>query len=124
MADLSDRGIQGPLRMFEFLPDESFDVIHAHSVFTHTRADVIAQCFRSVARILKQDGFFDLTYLEGDTFSFADEDFSYPTGMLLDMAAGHGLEGSVMTDWEYADHKKLRLRRTRNLGHRVDVQTA
>ena len=99
--------------VFEFLPDQSFDVIHAHSVFTHTRADVIDQCFASAARILKPDGFFDLTYLEGDTFSLIDEDFCYPVEMLVEMAASHQLEATRMADWDYATYRqnKLRLRR-------------
>ena len=98
---------------FEFLPDQAFDVIHAHSVFTHTRADVIDRCFASAARILKPDGFFDLTYLEGDTFSLIDEDFCYPT----ENAAGNGGESSVRSDPDdrlgLSTHRqhKLRLRR-------------
>ena len=98
---------------FEFLPDQAFDVIHAHSVFTHTRADVIDQGFASAARILKPNGFFDLTYLEGDTFSLIDEDFCYPTETLLEMAASHRLEATRMTDWDYSTYRqhKLRLRR-------------
>lgn len=99
--------------VFGFLPDQSFDVIHAHSVFTHTRADVIDQCFASAARILKPDGFFDLTYLEGDKFSLIDEDFCYPTETLLEIAARHQLEATRMTDWDYSTYRqhKLRLRR-------------
>lgn len=98
---------------FDFLPDQSFDVIHAHSVFTHTHADVIDQCFASAARLLKSDGFFDLTYLEGETFSLIEEDFCYPRQMLLEMAARHHLDASYMEDWDYSTHRqhKLRLRR-------------
>ena len=98
---------------FEFLPDQAFDVIHAHSVFTHTRTDVIDRCFASAARILKPDGFFDLTYLEGDTYSLIDEDFCYPRETLLKMAASHHLGATYMSDWDYSTHRqhKLRLRR-------------
>ena len=102
--------------VFDFLPDAAFDVIHAHSVFTHTRDDVINQCFASAARILKPDGFFDMTYLAGDKFSYVDEDFSYPTEMLVGMAASHGLQAAPMSDWSASKYKqhKLRLRRTLN----------
>jgi SAM-dependent methyltransferase len=98
---------------FEFLPDQAFDVIHAHSVFTHTRADVIDRCFSAATRLLKPDGFFDLTYLEGDTFSLIDEDFCYPRQTLMDMAASHHLDAAHMSDWEYSTYRqhKLRLRR-------------
>jgi SAM-dependent methyltransferase len=98
---------------FEFLPDQAFDVIHAHSVFTHTHVDVIDQCFAAAARLLKPDGFFDLTYLEGDKFSFNEEDFCYPRQMLLDMAGTHHLDATYMRDWEYSTHRqhKLRVRR-------------
>jgi ubiquinone/menaquinone biosynthesis C-methylase UbiE len=98
---------------FEFLPDESFDVIHAHSVFTHTRVDAIEQCFASAARILKPSGFFDLTYLEGDKFSLNDEDFCYPRETLLQIAASHNFDATYMTDWDYSTYMqhKLRLRR-------------
>lgn len=98
---------------FEFVPDESFDVIHAHSVFTHTRVDAIEQCFASAARLLKPSGFFDLTYLEGDKFSLNDEDFCYPRETLLEIAASHHLDATYMSDWDYSTYMqhKLRLRR-------------
>jgi ubiquinone/menaquinone biosynthesis C-methylase UbiE len=97
----------------DFLPGESFDVMHAHSVFTHTRADIVDQCFASAARVLRPSGFFDFTYFQGETFSFADEDFSYPTALLVEMAASHHLEATSMSDWEYSQHK-LRLKRRCN----------
>ena len=98
---------------FEFLPEQSFDVIHAHSVFTHTRVDAIDQCFASAARILKPDGFFDLTYLEGDKYSLNDEDFCYPRETLFEIAAKHHLDATYMSDWDYSTYRqnKLRLRR-------------
>ena len=98
---------------FEFVPDESFDVIHAHSVFTHTRVDAIEQCFASAARLLKPSGFFDLTYLEGDKFSLNDEDFCYPRETLLEIAASHNFGATYMSDWDYSTYMqhKLRLRR-------------
>ena len=98
---------------FEFVPDESFDVIHAHSVFTHTRVDAIEQCFASAARLLKPSGFFDLTYLEGDKFSLNDEDFCYPRETLLEIAANHNFDATYMSDWDYSTYMqhKLRLRR-------------
>jgi len=98
---------------FEFVPDESFDVIHAHSVFTHTRVDAIEQCFASAARLLKPSGFFDLTYLEGDKFSLNDEDFCYPRETLLEIAASHNFDATYMSDWDYSTYMqhKLRLRR-------------
>ena len=121
LRQLSDRQLQhkspylvlvNDLR-FEFLPDESFDVIHAHSVFTHSPVDVIDQCFASVTRILKPDGFFDFTYLKGERMSYLDEDFSYPTQMLVDMAAAHRLLATPMADWDRSqpEQQKLRLRR-------------
>jgi SAM-dependent methyltransferase len=99
---------------FDFLAAEAFDVIHAHGVFMHTRADVIEQCLASVGRVLKPDGFFDLTYLDGKQFSLADENFCYPTEMLLELAARYQLAATPMDDWDYSQHRqqKLRLRRT------------
>jgi ubiquinone/menaquinone biosynthesis C-methylase UbiE len=121
LKELRDQNLQGKYPHlvlvndlnFEFLPDQAFDVIHAHSVFTHTRADAIDQCFASTARILKPDGFFDLTYLEGDKYSLSDEDFCYPRETLLKMAATHHFDATHMSDWDYSTYRqhKLRLRR-------------
>src|SRR5690606_7446142 len=47
---------------FAFLPDEYFDVVHAHSVFSHSPLHVIEECFAHVGRVMKPEGWFDFTF--------------------------------------------------------------
>jgi SAM-dependent methyltransferase len=100
---------------FAFLPDERFDVVHAHSVFSHSPLPVIDECFAHVARVLKPDGFFDFTFdrTEGREYDVLREDFYYRTETLVSLAARHGLDARFMADWEELPHKqsKIRVRR-------------
>jgi len=93
-----------------FLPARSFDVVHAHSVFTHTPLDVITAYFAAVHRVLRPGGFFDFTYhhSEGEAWHFLREDFYYPTGLLLDLATEAGFTPRVVEEWTYPQ-PKLRL---------------
>jgi hypothetical protein len=98
-----------------FLPEEHFDVVHAHSVFSHSPLSVIEECFASVGRIMKPDAFFDFTFdrTEGKEHSVLREDFYYRTETLLDLATRHGLHGRFMEDWELRPHKQSKIRITR-----------
>jgi len=99
-----------------FLPDEQFDVVHAHSVFSHSPLQVIDECLANVGRILRPRGFFDFTFdrTEGAEHQVLREDFYYRTQTLVDLAARHGLLAEFCQDWETQNtHKqsKLRVRR-------------
>ena len=101
----------------EFLPDDYFDVVHAHSVFSHSPIEVIDECLAHVGRIMRPDGFFDFTFdrTEGPEHQVLREDFYYRTETLCDLAVRHGLTAEFMWDWETGNtHKqsKLRVRRT------------
>jgi ubiquinone/menaquinone biosynthesis C-methylase UbiE len=91
----------------DFLPDASHHAAHAHSVFTHTPIDVVKSYIESVRRILEPGGFFDFTYhhTDGRMSSKLDEDFYFPTAMLLDIADDRGFDGSQLTDWDYVQEK-------------------
>ncbi|MFE2261987.1 class I SAM-dependent methyltransferase [Streptomyces griseosporeus] len=120
---LADRGLQDKLPhltitgdlTFDFLPDAHFNVVHAHSVFSHSPLDVIDQCLAHVGRILAPDGFFDFTFdrTEGEEHVVLNEDFYYRTETLLALARGHGLRAEFMEDWERRPHgqSKIRVRR-------------
>ncbi|GAB3279602.1 class I SAM-dependent methyltransferase [Actinocorallia lasiicapitis] len=97
---------------FSGLPDARFDVIHAHSVFSHTPLEVIEECFAHVGRILRPTGFFDLTFdrTERDEHQVLREDFYYRTETLQELAAAHGLSATFMEDWEASPHKQSKLR--------------
>lgn len=93
---------------FSFLPAASFDVAHAHSVFSHLPLPLIEQCLTQTLSILKPGGFFDFTFLPSDrTYSFCDEDFYYPDAQLLDVARRLGYEARLVEDWDYPQ-KKIR----------------
>ena len=95
-----------------FLPAESFDVVHAHSVFTHTPLEVVTAYYEAVHRVLRPGGFFDFTYHHSDEgrWSVLDEDYYYPTALLLDRAREAGFEGARLADWTYSQ-EKIRLTR-------------
>ncbi|MDX2699403.1 class I SAM-dependent methyltransferase [Streptomyces ipomoeae] len=97
---------------FEFLPDAYFDVVHAHSVFSHSPAHVIEQCFAHVGRVLAPGGFFDFTFgrTEGKEHHVLHEDFYYRTDTLIELAREHGLSARFMDDWEELPHGQSKIR--------------
>ncbi|MFE9032070.1 class I SAM-dependent methyltransferase [Streptomyces iakyrus] len=99
---------------FAFLPDAHFDVVHAHSVFSHSPLHVIEECFANVGRILAPGGFFDFTFdrTEGEEHQVLHEDFYYRTRTLTDLAAKHGLDARFMDDWERLPHRQSKMRLT------------
>jgi ubiquinone/menaquinone biosynthesis C-methylase UbiE len=101
----------GNLRL-DFLPEDSYDVVHAHSVFTHSPIETITECLDYVWRVLRPDGFFDFTYFatQNDPYDRHCEDFYYRTEQLVTLARERGYSVEVMDDWTYSQ-PKLRLRR-------------
>ncbi len=99
---------------FAFLPDGHFDVVHAHSVFSHSPRHVIEECFAHVGRVLAPGGFFDFTFdrTEGEEHQVLHEDFYYRTRTLVELAAGHGLTARFMDDWEELPHRQSKMRLT------------
>ncbi|MFD1936004.1 class I SAM-dependent methyltransferase [Nonomuraea mangrovi] len=120
---LADYGLQDKLPRltpvhdlrFSFLPSEHFDVIHAHSVFSHSPLHVIEECFANVGRIMKPGGWFDFTFdrTQGKEHHVLREDFYYRTETLVELAGRYGLTATFMEDWELLPYKqsKIRVRR-------------
>ncbi len=98
-----------------FLPDGQFDVIHAHSVFSHSPIEVIDECLSHIGRIMAPGAFFDFTFdrTEGTEHHVLREDFYYRTQTLIELAAAHGLQARYMADWEKTGHEQSKLRLTR-----------
>ncbi|MFP4634453.1 MAG: class I SAM-dependent methyltransferase [Nitriliruptoraceae bacterium] len=98
---------------FGWAPDQRFDLIHAHSVFSHCPLEVIEQCFAHVGRILRPDGRFDLTFnaTAGREHHVLHEDYYYRPETLIALAGRYGLEARVMEDWA-PRHKQAKLRVT------------
>ncbi|GAA2586132.1 class I SAM-dependent methyltransferase [Actinomadura fulvescens] len=98
----------------EFLPAEHFNVVHAHSVFSHSPLDVIDECFAHIGRVLAPGGFFDFTFnrTEGKEHQVLREDFYYRTETLVALAAKHKLDATFMDDWETGAHKQSKIRIT------------
>ncbi|WP_130797479.1 class I SAM-dependent methyltransferase [Streptomyces otsuchiensis] len=119
---LVDRGLQGRLPYLtitddltlDFLPDDHFDVVHAHSVFSHSPPEVIDECLAHVGRVLRPEGFFDFTFdrTEGREHQVLREDFYYRTETLTALAASHGLVATLMVDWEDLPHGQSKIRVT------------
>jgi len=96
----------------QFLPDDHFDVVHAHSVFSHSPIAVIDECLAHVGRVMAPGGMFDFTFdkTEGAEHQVLREDFYYRTETLLDLARGHGLEAQYMADWDETGHEQSKIR--------------
>jgi len=99
---------------FSFLPDASFDVVHAHSVFSHSPLSVIEECFAHVGRVLAPGGWFDFTFdrTEGEEHHVLHEDFYYRTETLIALAEKYGLSARFMNDWEKRPHGQSKIRIT------------
>ncbi|MGP4045192.1 class I SAM-dependent DNA methyltransferase [Streptomyces sp. 2A115] len=110
---------------FAFLPDAHFDVVHAHSVFSHSPPHVIEECFAHVGRVLAPGGFFDFTYdrTEGREHQVLHEDFYYRTETLVELAAKHGLSARFMDDWEALPHRQSKMRVTAMPEPALDVRS-
>ncbi|MEV6180528.1 methyltransferase [Streptomyces sp. NPDC052015] len=121
---LVDRGLQTKLPhltitgdlTLDFLPGDHFDVVHAHSVFSHSPLEVIEECLAHVGRVLTDKGFFDFTFdrTEGTEHQVLSEDFYYRTDTLLSLARKHGLYGTFMDDWEKRPHGQSKIRVSRS----------
>lgn len=112
--DLQDKVPQlTPVRdlTLSWLPDRRFDVVHAHSVFSHCPLDVIDQCFAHVGRVMAPDAFFDFTYnrTDGRPHQVLREDYYYRTGQLIELAARHGFDAEPLHDWAGNAQAKMRL---------------
>jgi SAM-dependent methyltransferase len=99
---------------FGFLPDAHFQVVHAHSVFSHSPLHVIEECFANVGRILAPGGHFDFTFdrTTGAEHHVLREDFYYRTETLVALAGKYGLEARFMDDWEQLPHGQSKIRIT------------
>jgi SAM-dependent methyltransferase len=97
-----------------FLPTGYFDVVHAHSVFSHSPIEIIDECLAHVGRVMRPDAFFDFTFdrTEGAEHQVLHEDFYYRAETLIALAAKHGLAGEFMADWEKLPHLQSKLRIT------------
>ncbi len=95
-----------------FLPHGYFDVVHAHSVFSHSPVEVIDECLAHVGRIMAPDGFFDFTFdrTDGAEHQVLHEDFYYRTETLIALAAKHGLAARYMDDWDATGHAQSKIR--------------
>ncbi|OSZ59858.1 methyltransferase [Streptomyces pharetrae CZA14] len=100
----------------DFLPSRHFDIIHAHSVFSHSPLKVIEECLAHVGRVLTDTGYFDFTFdrTEGVEHQVLREDFYYRTETLLQLADKHGLHGRFMDDWENRPHGQSKIRVSRS----------
>jgi ubiquinone/menaquinone biosynthesis C-methylase UbiE len=112
---IAELGLQSKLPRFylvrgtsyDFLPESSMDIVQAHSVFTHSRFEVIERILASVWRVMKPGSFFDFTYSAADheACDALGEHFRYPARMLLDAVERCGFVGRPMDDWDYVQDK-------------------
>jgi ubiquinone/menaquinone biosynthesis C-methylase UbiE len=102
---------------FSYLPDQYFDIVHAHSVFSHAPIDVLDECLKHVGRVMKPSGFFDFTWLQSNagSASVLGEDFYFPRERIVELAHRHGFNAQEMGDWVYVQ-PKLRLRAASSRG--------
>lgn len=98
---------------FGWCPDRRFDLVHAHSVFSHTPWEVIAECFAHVGRILRPGGVLDLSFNQtsGQEHQVLREDYYYRADSLIGLAERYGFSAELIEDWA-PGHKQSRLRLT------------
>ncbi len=123
LETIADYGLQAKLPRLAlvddlklgFLPDQAFDVVHAHSVFSHSPIEVIDECLQHVGRIMAPGGFFDFTFdrTEGAEHHVLREDFYYRPETLIALAAKNRLRARFLEDWERGPHLQSKLRVTR-----------
>ncbi len=104
---------------FGFLADDGFDVVHAHSVFSHSPIEVIEQCLANVGRVMAPGAFFDFTFdhTTGVEHTVLREDFYYRTETLVSLAARYGLKAEPLEDWAPL-HPQSKLRLTHAVARR------
>jgi SAM-dependent methyltransferase len=91
---------------YEFFPENYFDVVNAHSVFTHLPAEEIEKVLREAFRVLKPGGWFDFTFgNRTEVSNYLREDFYYPESMMLEISASCGFRPQALADWHYAQDK-------------------
>jgi SAM-dependent methyltransferase len=107
----------------DFLPSDHFDVVHAHSVFSHSPLHVIDECLSHVGRVLTENGFFDFTFdrTEKTEHQVLREDFYYRTETLVNLARERGLYARFMEDWETRPHGQSKIRVSRSPLHSDDT---
>jgi SAM-dependent methyltransferase len=95
-----------------WLPAGRFDVVHAHSVFSHCPINVIAECFAHVGRVMAPNGFLDFTYNATDErpHQVLREDYYYRPERLIELAEAHGFSAEPRLDWSGNRQAKMRLR--------------
>lgn len=95
-----------------WLPAGRFDVVHAHSVFSHCPIDVIDECFAHIGRVMAPGAFFDFTYnsTDGQAHQVLREDYYYQPSRLVALAESHGLRAELRPDWSGNAQAKMRLR--------------
>jgi len=95
-----------------WLPPDSIDVVHAHSVFSHCPLEVIEQCLAHVGRVMAPDAFFDFTFnaTDGREHQVLREDYYYRPDHLAELAARYGFTAELRTDWDANAQAKMRLR--------------
>ncbi|CAN5832109.1 class I SAM-dependent methyltransferase [soil metagenome] len=95
-----------------WLPEAHFDIVHAHSVFSHCPLDVMEECLAHVGRVMASGAFFDFTYNATDSRSHQvlREDYYYQPEQLMDLASRHGFAAELRPDWTGNKQAKMRLR--------------
>ncbi len=120
LKTVADFGLQGKVPRLTlvddltlgFLADDGFDVVHAHSVFSHSPIEVIEQCLANVGRVMAPGAFFDFTFdhTTGVEHTVLREDFYYRTETLVSLAERYGLKAELLEDWaSLHPQSKLRL---------------
>ena len=96
----------------EFLPDAHFDVVHAHSVFSHSPLAVIEECLAHVGRVLAPGGWFDFTFdrTEGANTRCCARTSTTAPRPCWSWPAKHGLAARFMDDWEELPHGQSKIR--------------
>lgn len=95
----------------DFLPAGAFDVVHAHSVFSHTPIEVIDEFLTHVGRVMAEGAFCDFTFnaTAGEEHGVVREDYYYRPETLVRLARDKGFEAEHIGQWA-PEHRQDKMR--------------
>ena len=93
---------------FRAFDGERFDVLLAHSVFTHLPVEHIEECLGNVGRVMHRTSRFYFTFMPaGRRRRVGLKNFRYPQSLFEDLAGTHGFALSLEEDYEHPTGQRM-----------------
>jgi SAM-dependent methyltransferase len=87
---------------FADLDDARFDLVLAHSVFTHLPPELVEECFAGVGRVMRSSGVFFFTFQHEAEHRRRDlKNFTYPSRFFADLAERYDFLFETRSDYDH-----------------------